>query len=195
MDKEVTIQFDEEAYREYKELQEVVIKGKAAKGKPTYSQLLSSINNAIRNIKANPYYGDLIPRKYISKGVINKYGTDKILLFGGLRGLNPILNDTWVYDLSENKWTNKTPNNHPGARYEHAMASIWGTDKVVLMGGRNDGNVFYDTWIYDLSNNTWTSFTPNSPTITAGFNKLVISSTIILAVVCISIIYKKKNRR
>ena len=79
MDKEVVIQFDEEAYKEYKELQEVVVKGKSAKGKPTYSQLLSSINTAMRNIKANPYYGDLIPRKYISKGVINKYGTDKIL--------------------------------------------------------------------------------------------------------------------
>ena len=79
MDKEVVVQFDQDAFKEYKELQEVVAKGKISKGKPTYSQLLSSINNAIRNIKANPYYGDLIPRKYISKGVINKYGTNKIL--------------------------------------------------------------------------------------------------------------------
>ena len=79
MDKEIIVQFDQDAFKEYKELQEVVAKGKISKGKPTYSQLLSSINNAIMNIKANPYYGDLIPRKYISKGVINKYGTNKIL--------------------------------------------------------------------------------------------------------------------
>ena len=39
---------------------------------------MSSINSAISNIKSNPYYGDLIPRKYISKGVVNKYDTDKI---------------------------------------------------------------------------------------------------------------------
>ena len=68
MDKDVVVQFDEEAYKEYKELQEVVSEGKVAKKKPTYEQLLSSINTAIRNIKANPHYGDLIPRKYISKG-------------------------------------------------------------------------------------------------------------------------------
>ena len=79
MNKEVIIEFDAEAYKEYRELQELVSQGKIAKKKPTYEQLLSSINTAIGNIKANPYYGDLIPRNYISKGVVNKYGTGKIL--------------------------------------------------------------------------------------------------------------------
>jgi len=79
MDKETIIRFDKEAYKEYKELQETVVQGKTAKKKPTYSQLLSSINNALRNIKANSYYGDLIPRKYLPKNTVKKYGTDKIL--------------------------------------------------------------------------------------------------------------------
>ena len=78
MNKEVVIEFDKDAYKEYQELQELVSQGKKAKKKPTYEQLLSSINAAIGNIKANPYYGDLIPRKYISKGVSHNYGTDKI---------------------------------------------------------------------------------------------------------------------
>ena len=78
MNKEVVVQFDKEAYHEYRELQDFVAQGKKAKKKPTYEQLLSSINNAVGNIKANPYYGDLIPRKYISKATAYKYGTDKI---------------------------------------------------------------------------------------------------------------------
>ena len=78
MNKEVVVQFDKEAYHEYRELQDFVAQGKKAKKKPTYEQLLSSINTAISNIKANPYYGDLIPRKYISKATVHKYGTDKI---------------------------------------------------------------------------------------------------------------------
>jgi len=78
MRKEVEVRFDEDAYKEYAELQELVVKGKSSKKKPTYGQLLSSINTAIKNLKANPYYGDLIPRKYISKGVFQRYGTDKI---------------------------------------------------------------------------------------------------------------------
>ena len=96
MDKEVIVRFDEDAYKEYKKLQEVVAKGKVAKRKPTYSQLLSSINTALRNIKANPYYGDLIPRKYISKSVIKKYGTSKILrveLVGYWRLLYTLIGD------------------------------------------------------------------------------------------------------
>ncbi len=79
MNKQVEIRFDDDAYKEYKELQDFVIQGKNSKKKPTYQQLLSSINNALTNIKANPYFGDLIPRKYISKQTFNKYGTDKIL--------------------------------------------------------------------------------------------------------------------
>lgn len=79
MNKEVVIRFDECAYKEYKELQESVAAGKSSRKKPTYSQLLSSIDNTLRNIKANPYYGDLIPRKYLPKSAINRYGTDKIL--------------------------------------------------------------------------------------------------------------------
>ena len=96
MDKEITIRFDEDAYKEYQELQEIVAKGKVAKKKPTYSQLLSSVNNALRNIKADPHYGDLIPRKYISKAVMQRYGTDKILrveLVGYWRLLYTLIGD------------------------------------------------------------------------------------------------------
>ena len=96
MDKEIVIKFDEEAYKEYKELQEFVEKGKSANKKPTYSQLLSSINTTLENIKTNPHCGDLIPRKYISKGVAQRYGTDKILraeLVGYWRLLYTLIGD------------------------------------------------------------------------------------------------------
>ena len=79
MHKEVEVRFDEDAYKEYGELQELVATGKSSRKKPTYEQLLSSINSAIKNLKADPYYGDLIPRKFISKGVFQRYGTDKLL--------------------------------------------------------------------------------------------------------------------
>ncbi len=72
MKKEIVIEFDKQAYHEYQELQSFVAKGEKSKKKPTYEQLLSSINTALNNIKADPYYGDLIPRKYISKGVVQK---------------------------------------------------------------------------------------------------------------------------
>ena len=50
MNKDVEVRFDEDAYKEYEELQEFVAEGKPSKKKPTYEQLLSSINTAIRNL-------------------------------------------------------------------------------------------------------------------------------------------------
>jgi len=96
MIKPVIVQFEEECYKEYQHLQELVIKGKPSKKKPTYEQLLNSINNALKNIKANYNYGDLIPRRLISKATFERYGTDKIFrveLVGYWRLLYTIIGD------------------------------------------------------------------------------------------------------
>lgn len=103
------------------------------------------------------------------------YGTDKIMLFGGYN-IKEDFADTWVYDLSENKWTNKTPEFSPEKRRLHAMASIQGTDKIVMFGGcwspKND------TWIYDFSENTWLKKTlNNSPSPRYGHAMAAINGT------------------
>ena len=96
--------------------------------------------------------------------MVSIYKTDKVLLFGGSPisgGATSGLNDTWVYDLSENNWSWIDPPIKPGARYGHAMASIYNDNKVVLFGGYyhmyNDVYHHYnDTWIFDCRNETWT---------------------------------------
>ncbi len=96
MKKKVVVQWDEEAYQAYKELQEAVAAGRKAAKKPTYEQLLSSINNAVNNLKSNPFSGDLIPRKYLTKKAIERYGTDKIFrieLVGYWRMLHTVVGD------------------------------------------------------------------------------------------------------
>ena len=76
--KKVLVKFDEDAFEEYCELQNKVAENKKSRVNPSYVQLLSSINNSIKNLKLDPYFGNLIPRKYLTKKVISKYGTDKI---------------------------------------------------------------------------------------------------------------------
>jgi hypothetical protein len=95
------------------------------------------------------------------------YGTDKVLLFGGIYEESSdriYYDDTWIYDVSENNWTNKEPGEAPNKRILHKMASVWGDDKVILIGGycyEGGGNSIYynDLWIYDLNDNTWTQKT------------------------------------
>jgi len=96
MNKLVVVQWDEEAYKEFTELQTAVAEGKNSRTDPSYEQLLSSINNAIKNLRANAFHGDLVPRKYLTKKIIDKYGTDKIFrldLVGYWRLLYTVVGD------------------------------------------------------------------------------------------------------
>ncbi|UCH88901.1 MAG: Ig-like domain-containing protein [Thermoplasmata archaeon] len=102
--------------------------------------------------------------------------TDKVIIFGGVaptgmsggQSAGPrspsevILDETWIYDQSENSWTQKTPSSHPQGRIGSAMVALDGTDKVLLFGGFNM-TYYRDTWIYDLSSNTWTQKVPLTP--------------------------------
>jgi len=96
VNKKVEIKFDKACYEEYVFLQERVEQGIKSRGKPTYEQLLNSINKTLENLKNNPTYGVLVPRKYLSKKVITKYGTDKIFrveLIGYWRLLYTLIGD------------------------------------------------------------------------------------------------------
>ena len=85
-------------------------------------------------------------------------GGDQVLLFGGHDSNANRRNDSWVYDLSDNTWTQKSPATKPSARADHSLAYIGG-DQLLLFGG-NDGAYDDETWIYDLSDNTWTQKSP-----------------------------------
>jgi len=87
---------------------------------------------------------------------------DKVVLFGGYYYDNRILlNDTWVYYLSEDKWRNMRPTIGPSPRHSPAMAGLDNTDKILLFGGYDSLD---DTWIYDSSDNNWTQLFPvNKP--------------------------------
>ncbi len=97
-------------------------------------------------------------------------GGDQVLLFGGYdENFLPVFNDTWVYDLSDNTWTQKFPATNPSVREQAQMSNIGG-GKVLLYGGWNN----YETWIYDLSTNTWTL--KNPATVPATNNSCAMAS-------------------
>ena len=72
-------------------------------------------------------------------------GGDQVLLFGGYDGIDPN-GESWVYDLSDNTWTNRTPAAGPSARFGHAMASLGG-DRGLLFGGYDGSGYSNETWL------------------------------------------------
>ena len=96
--------------------------------------------------------------------MVSIWGTDKIVLFGGYdRFSGKYNNDTWIYDVGDNTWTKQITNIRPKLVRLCAIAQIGGTDKVMIFGGEElieNGPNINETWIFDLSDKTWTNVTP-----------------------------------
>jgi len=76
------------------------------------------------------------------------------ILFGGFNNEDGIRtkNDTWIYSLRNNTWTDMNPKESPPPREMHAMAYDSISGDVILFGGMWSDS---DTWIYNLSANIW----------------------------------------
>ena len=83
-----------------------------------------------------------------------------VVLFGGY-AYGFMLNDTWIYNVTNNTWVNMKPSNAPSPRYNHAMAYDPINKVVVLYGGSSNGG---ETWTYSVNNNKWTNKNPPPPT-------------------------------
>jgi len=87
-------------------------------------------------------------------------GDDKVLFTDGSGWAQ--FNETWIYDFSNNSWTQMNPNQNPDSRWLHKLSYV-GDDKTLLFGGDRHGLVdLNDTWIYALSDNTWTLMNPQT---------------------------------
>lgn len=100
----------------------------------------------------------LAPSRRTGASMVYDTENEKSILFGGLgdEGGNVYYNDTWVYDVSTNSWTELTPINRPTNKYAASMSYMENVGKSVLLGGWNGTSVINDTWYYDYSINTWT---------------------------------------
>ena len=85
---------------------------------------------------------------------------DRMILFGGWyvgEGPNKgASNETWVYDLNSNTWTEMSPDVSPPGRKDHAMAYDAESDRVILWGGGGPNPIDVGgVWAYDLNADTW----------------------------------------
>jgi hypothetical protein len=95
------------------------------------------------------------PARY-SHAMATIWNDDRVILFGGVDSGGGYPEDTWIYDLSDNQWTQLGASTHPSGRIGHGMASVPGVSKVVLFGA-NDQN---DTWLFDSSVYRWVQVFP-----------------------------------
>jgi hypothetical protein len=97
---------------------------------------------------------------------------DRFVLFGGACadgdgcGAVPyggLMNDTWIYNLGTNTWTQVFPPSSPTARAQHTLSFDPAKGVVLLFGGIDASGPRSDAWVYDVAANTW-SLVAASPT-------------------------------
>jgi len=81
--------------------------------------------------------------------------TKKVILFGGGGGIGAFYNNLWVYDLSQNRWTNITGGFLPGARWVGASAYVTDRWRVYIFGGYNSSGSLDDTWYHRFINSDY----------------------------------------
>ena len=90
--------------------------------------------------------------------------SEKVVLFGGRlfaadESSPPpgmIHHQTWVYDYSENIWTNMTTPTHPPRRSIGMLTYNSRIDRICLYGGATGTKTAYnDSWYYNYNENSW----------------------------------------
>ena len=130
---------------------------------------------ALKDVTIN--YFETCPSARAGHAMCKVDGDDKVVLFGGNDGTGQF-GDTYIFDYSNNAWTKGSTG--PVGRTQHAIASIKGTDKILLFGGwRYNSGLEYlsDTWIYDVSENTWSQLSIPGPSARAGHAMATVEDT------------------
>eukprot|EP01105_Mastigella_eilhardi_P006971 TRINITY_DN18462_c0_g1_i1.p1 TRINITY_DN18462_c0_g1~~TRINITY_DN18462_c0_g1_i1.p1 ORF type:complete len:449 (-),score=107.82 TRINITY_DN18462_c0_g1_i1:38-1285(-) len=84
---------------------------------------------------------------------------DAMYVFGGWNG--SAMNDLFVFDLAQRKWTQPAVRNAPAPRAGHSMAAV-GTTLLVFGGADGEGTFYNSLWSLDLSRGNelcWTEHT------------------------------------
>lgn len=89
--------------------------------------------------------------------------SDRIVMFGGLELSGQfegrLVDETWLFDLSTNRWQRAEVTDCPPARSQQAMAFSPLAGKAIVMGGEigaaYSGEFCNDLWLYDPTSNRW----------------------------------------
>lgn len=89
-------------------------------------------------------------------------GSDRLISFGGWYATTLLTyrDELWVFDLQSGVWTKLAPPARPPARSGSVTTFAPSSNTLIVHGGVDAYETFYDTWSYSFSTNTWTEVTP-----------------------------------
>lgn len=99
-------------------------------------------------------------------GMVYDPNNNKIVVFGGNHVGAPenALEDMWIFDPSNNQWTEVFPETYPSNRLFFTMIYGSGIQITILFGGiRSTYNNLGDTWVLNHGSNSWSIVKGSDP--------------------------------
>ncbi len=101
------------------------------------------------------------PTAYAAQAIAYDTGSGQAVLFGGAAtGAGPT-NETWVYNVTAETWSQMNPATSPSPRERSRLVYVPSSQRMVLFGGYTP-STDDETWTYDLANNTWEMMNPTT---------------------------------
>ena len=104
------------------------------------------------------------PMQRSDAGFVYDESNRVFVMYGGLSHVDSdvVLDETWIYTLDTNTWTEMSPENSPPRMYGCELVYDSLNQKVLLWGGDiKDGGMLDEFWCYDYPRNTWTRIETN----------------------------------
>ena len=102
------------------------------------------------------------PYRMLGQRIVYDTESDRIIMFGGFDLTKfKFVDETWVYDYTENAWINMNPKVHPSGRNYQGMTYDSKADRVVVWGDWNKNytnGTDSSVWTYDYNTNTWQEY-------------------------------------
>ena len=105
------------------------------------------------------------PDTRFGHGMVYDSHNHKVIVFGGnhLGAPDEALEDTWMFEPSNNSWIEVLTQNQPARRMDFSMVYDSTNRKVILFGGWDfDLNIWGSTWAFTYDSNTWIAVKPAS---------------------------------
>jgi hypothetical protein len=112
------------------------------------------------------------PSPRLAHGMVYDNQSGHIILFGGQNEKGP-MNDMWMYDPVNNTWSQQHPVTALLPSPRTARSLVYAEGLLILVGGITSSTPRikdHNTWIYNLSKNTWTAGPPIPDSSGYGFH-------------------------
>ena len=106
-----------------------------------------------------PFEGPAPAPRFTPAGVYDEAGGQMVMWSG--QG-SAFLNDVWAFDLTDQTWTDLSPDVAPNIRYGVAAVFNPVARSLVTFAGFTDQGRFDDTWTFDMEQNAWSDVTPET---------------------------------